>query len=69
MPNKIKSPAMGFLLGTQERVWNSRGKGAISVWATEGLLYMCNCSQYQSVFDGQIWFQEVILRICFLESP
>ena len=30
---------MGFFLGTQERVRNSRGKRAISVRATEVLLY------------------------------
>ena len=32
------SAAMGFFQGTQERVRNSRGKRAISVRATEGLL-------------------------------
>ena len=30
---------MGFFLGTQERVRNSRGKQAISVRATEVILY------------------------------
>ena len=34
-----KSAAEGFFLGTQERVRNSRGKRAISVRATEVLLY------------------------------
>ena len=34
-----KSLAKGFFLGTQERVRNSRGKRAISVRATEALLY------------------------------
>ena len=29
-----------FLLGTQEGVRNSHGKRAISVWATDVLLYM-----------------------------
>ena len=33
-----KSAAMGFFLGTLERVRNSRGKRAISVRATEVLL-------------------------------
>ena len=33
---------MIFFLGTQEQLRNSRGKRAISVRATEGLLYMCN---------------------------
>ena len=33
------SSAMGFFLGTQEGVRNSRGKRAISVRATEVLLY------------------------------
>ena len=34
-----KSAAMGFFQGTQEQVQNSRGKRAISVRATEVLLY------------------------------
>ena len=38
--NYPKSAAMGFFLGTQERVRNSRGKRAISIRATEELLYM-----------------------------
>ena len=33
------SAAMGFFLGTQEQVRNSRGKRAIRVQATEVLLY------------------------------
>ena len=37
--NYPKSAAKGFLLGTQERVRNSRGKRAISVRATEVLLH------------------------------
>ena len=38
--NYLRSAAMGFFFKeTQERVRNSRGKGAISVRATEGLLY------------------------------
>ena len=38
--NCTKSAAMGFLHGTQERVRDSRGKRAISVRATEVLLYI-----------------------------
>ena len=40
IPNTIMSAVMGFfcLLGTQERVRNSRGKRAISVRAIEVLL-------------------------------
>ena len=38
--NYPKSSAMGFFLGTQERVQNNRGKRAISVRATEVLLYI-----------------------------
>ena len=39
-PDFSKSATMGFVfLGTQERVRNSRGKRAISVQATEVLLY------------------------------
>ena len=37
--NYLKSAATGFFLGTQARVRNSRGKRAISVRATEVLLY------------------------------
>ena len=37
--NYPKSAAMGFFQGTQEGILNSRGKGAISVRATEDLLY------------------------------
>ena len=32
-----KFEAIGFFQGTQERVWNSHGKQAISVWAIEDL--------------------------------
>ena len=39
--NTLMSAVMGFLLGIQESVRNSRGKQAISVRATEVLLY-CN---------------------------
>ena len=35
---------MSFFLGTQERVRNSRGKRAISVRATEVLLYLTECT-------------------------
>ena len=38
--NYPKSATVGFFLGTQERVRNSRGGRAISVRATEVLLYM-----------------------------
>ena len=42
--NYLKSAAMGFLFqGTQKRVQNSHGKRAISVRATEVLLYI-RCS-------------------------
>ena len=38
--NYLKSAAMRFFQGTQERVPNSHGNRAISIQATEGLLYM-----------------------------
>ena len=38
--NYFKSAAKGFFLGTQKRVRNSHGKRAISVRATEVLLYL-----------------------------
>ena len=34
----LKSAAMGFFPGTQERIRNSRGKRVIRVRATDGLL-------------------------------
>ena len=37
--NYPKSAAIGFFEGTQKRIRISRGKRAISVRATEGLLY------------------------------
>ena len=39
-PNYPESAAMGFFIGTEERVRNSRGKRAISVRAIEVLLYL-----------------------------
>ena len=39
-PDYSKSAAMGFFLGTQERVQNTHGKRAINVRATEVLLYV-----------------------------
>ena len=38
--NYLKSAAMRYFQGTQERVRNSRGKRAISVRAIEVLLYV-----------------------------
>ena len=38
--NKLKSAAEGFFQGTQEQVRNSRSRRAISVRATEVLLYI-----------------------------
>ena len=38
-----KSGAIGFFLGTQEPVRNSRGKRAIGVRAIEVLLYILQC--------------------------
>ena len=45
IPNTIMSAAVGFLLGTQERIRNSRDKRAISVRASEVLLYYENMSR------------------------
>ena len=49
--NYPKPSAMGFFEVTQELVRNSRGKRAISVRATEGLLYQTNenCAKYLNV--------------------
>ena len=44
-----KSADMGFSLGTQEGVRNSRGKRAISVRANEALLVFVNC--YDHLLD------------------
>ena len=53
--NYSKSAAMGFFEGIQERVRNSCGKRAISVRATEVLLYY-NCPKY-----GIVWFYSAIM--------
>ena len=44
------SAAMVFFLGTQERVRNSRGKRAISVPATEVLLYLPTYPSTTSIY-------------------
>ena len=50
------SAAMGFfLLGTQERVRNSRGKRAISVRAIEVLLYLNLLIAYIQILSCLIW--------------
>ena len=46
----MMSAAMEFFLETQEQVWNSRGKRAISVRATEVLLYFCPDINYFTSF-------------------
>ena len=46
------SAAVGFLLGTQERVRNSRGKRAISVRATEVLLYILEICTFSYIGLG-----------------
>ena len=49
--NYLKSAAMDFFSkGTQERVRNSRGKRAISVRATEVLLYLYLCIKVNYFF-------------------
>ena len=53
--NYPKSAAMGFFLGTQERVRNSRGKRAISVRATKVLLNLV--------------YKSVLFLIYFIPSP
>ena len=40
IPNKMSAATVWFLLGTQDRVRNSRGKRAVSIRATEVLLYL-----------------------------
>ena len=49
--NYPKSAAMGFFLGTQERVRNSHGKRAISVVA---LLFYVHGKYLRSCRDGQL---------------
>ena len=45
---------MGFFQGTEERVRNSRGRQAISVRATEVLLYIFKLSQNATTEDDKI---------------
>ena len=60
-----KSAAMGFSQGTYDRVRNSRGKRAISVRATEVLLYICGtnplCIYPGSAFKTVLFFS--VLRV------
>ena len=59
IPNTIISAAMGFVfLGTQERVRNSRGIRAISVQATEVLLYI-----WKIYFTGNHFFTFKITKL------
>ena len=48
--NTIKSAAMGYLLGIQERVQNTSGKRATSVRATEVLL----CTVCTNMLHAQV---------------
>ena len=45
---------MGFFHGNEERVRNSRGKRAINVRATEGLLYLIEEKQFISSSKGSL---------------
>ena len=49
--NYSKSPAMNFFQRIQEQVRNSRGKLAITVRATEVLLYV-NCLSLRAICNG-----------------
>ena len=52
---------MGFFLGTQERVRNSRGKRAISVRATEVLLY--HLKETKRTEDNLM--KRILTELCF----
>ena len=45
-----KTAAIGFFQGTQRRVWNSHGKGALSVRATGGLINFEQLQKLKKVF-------------------
>ena len=47
--NYPNSADMGFFQGTQERVRNSRGKGAICVRVTEVILFCCHMDRAMKV--------------------
>ena len=58
---------MSFFLGTQERVRNSRGKRAISVRATEVLLYIVpGCERMNS--QRKVWSGPKDLKKFMLNS-
>ena len=65
-PDNSKSAAMGFFLGTQERVRNSRDKRAISVRATEVLLYL---QDFDFVNNDALSWSEKQHRLCKEEDP
>ena len=62
-PKLSKSAWMSFFLGTQARVRNSRGKRAISIRATEVLLYLMKASCFNSI-QGQYMVEFFILILC-----
>ena len=60
------SAAMGFSLGTQERVRDSRGKRAISVRSIEVRLYMCYIASVGSGGDsGRLNFVFLCLALFY----
>ena len=71
-PDYSKYAAMGFFQGTQERVRNSRDKRAISVRATQVLLYeaklnaLCNLKSEQAVFlpVSILWNARQVYAVC-----
>ena len=63
--NYSKSAAKGFFLRTQERVRNSHGKQAISVRATEVLLYFAILAFYITVHSAmKFWSKCVAYTAC-----
>ena len=58
--NYPNSADMGFFQGTQERVRNSRGKGAISVRVTEVLLYCCYIDSAMKVSYENICINDMV---------
>ena len=60
MPTIVMSAGMGlFLLGTQERVRNSRGERAISIRVTEVLL----------ILSGDVIFTDTCISVSYLNMP
>ena len=62
--NYLKSAAVGFFQRTQKRVRNSRGRRAISVRATEVLLFYRYDTRHWLLYISENYFYWVLYTAC-----